>query len=212
VTKTGGLGGGRGGQHDEPDHDRRALNSTRERPSKRWDETRTPRRFPVRTARTSAPAAASLLVFDGGGNVYAEFPGYGLNEYQLATGWARLNDIDVKALAVNANGEIAASFSSYGTYTYTAAGGWVQINGTAAAALAIDPNGNVAASFAGLNTALYRPWAAGWQSLVATAATLLAMDSLGNVYGSFAGHGLYRYEGNGWLGHNSDDAALLAVA
>jgi hypothetical protein len=157
------------------------------------------------------PANASLLAMDTNGDVAAEFPGYGLWEYQPGSGWKLLHGVDVSLLTMNASGTIAVEFPGYGVGQYTPGAGWRLLTGANASQLAIDANGDIAGAFP-----RYGVWefqsASGWHQLNGVDVTLLAMDPQGDVAANFRGYGVGEYSpGTGWRLLNGTQASALAL-
>jgi hypothetical protein len=157
------------------------------------------------------PANAALLATDGSGDVAAEFPGYGLWEYQPSSGWQRLHSVDVSLLAMNAAGTIAVQFPGYGVGLYSPAAGWRLLTGANASLLAIDANGDIAAEFPHYGVWEFLP-SSGWQQLHTVDVTLLAMDPQGDVAANFPGYGVGEYgPAGGWRLLNGTQATSVAL-
>jgi hypothetical protein len=71
-------------------------------------------------------AAATALAMDGGGDIAAEFPGYGVWQYMSGAGWSSLVGTNAALLAA-ANGAVAAAFPGYGVWEHDPARGWFQL-------------------------------------------------------------------------------------
>jgi hypothetical protein len=157
------------------------------------------------------PANATLLATDGNGDVAAEFPGYGLWEYQPSSGWQRLHSVDVSLLAMNAAGTIVVEFPGYGVGQYSPAAGWPLLTGANASLLAIDVNGDIAAEFPHYGVWEFLP-SSGWQQLHTVDVTLLAMDPQGDVAANFPGYGVGEYgPAGGWRLLNGTQATSVAL-
>jgi hypothetical protein len=157
------------------------------------------------------PANASLLAMDTNGDVAAEFPGYGLWEYQPGSGWKLLHGVDVSLLTMNASGTIAVEFPGYGVGQYSPGAGWRLLTAANASQLAIDANGDIAGAFP-----RYGVWefqsSSGWHQLNGVDVTLLAMDPQGDVAANFRGYGVGEYTpGTGWRLLNGTQASALAL-
>jgi hypothetical protein len=156
-------------------------------------------------------ANASLLATDGNGDVAAEFPGYGLWEYQTGSGWKLLHGIDVSLLSMNAAGAIAAEFPGFGVGEFVPGLGWRLLTGANASQLGIDDNGDIAGAFPHYGVWEFLP-SSGWHQLNGVDVTLLAMDAQGDVAANFRGYGVGEYSpGTGWRLLNGTQASALAM-
>jgi hypothetical protein len=157
------------------------------------------------------PSNASLLVADLRGDVVAEFPGYGVWEFQSTGGWKQLNGVDASQLAVGSAGNVVAEFPGYGVGLYQPATGWRSLTAANATLLATDAAGDVAGEFPGYGVWLYQS-ATGWKLINGTDVTLLAMNAPGNIVVDFPGYGVAEYTlGSGWRTLNGMQAQALAV-
>ena len=116
---------------------------------------------PTNWLRLTAPGTedASLLAMDASDHVFADFMGYGLDEYVSGTTWMSVQpagvpmSVDATLLAVGANGDAAAAFPGYGVWRHLAANpptNWLQLTapGTEdASLLALDGHGDLFADF-----------------------------------------------------------------
>jgi len=146
------------------------------------------------TASTSSwqlltPSVPSQLSMPGFGEVFAEFPGYGLLHYTAAAGFQQLTLSNPTTLAKDAKGDVFAVVSGQGLFRSTLGGPWQQVHPVTPSLLAVDANGDVAVMFQGYG--VYREMAgAGWQRLTLSTASLLAIDANGDVYADLSGSGM----------------------
>ena len=67
----------------------------------------------------------------------AEFPGYGVGEYLLASGWRSLTPVDAALLSVDTVGGIFAEFAGYGVQEYDPTRGWISLTPSNATVLVV---------------------------------------------------------------------------
>lgn len=133
--------------------------------------------------------APTLLAVDAVGHVFAEFKGYGVQEYVGGQYWIPLNvaGVDAALLTASGNGMLVADFTGYGVERYVSGKTWVPLSSMTADAtvLAMNNLGDVVGQFVG---GVQEFLASGgvWTPLTSPGtASPLAIDSAGDVAGAF---------------------------
>jgi hypothetical protein len=76
------------------------------------------------------------VAIDYYGRIVAEFDGYGVYEYQAATGWVNLSPANAAAVAI-ADGIVVGQFDGYGIIEYIPNQGWISMGTGPAGTLAV---------------------------------------------------------------------------
>jgi len=165
---------------------------------------------------------ATLLTADANGNdVLAEFPGYGVWQYDAdAVAFQQLTVSNPSMLARDSTGAVYADVSGQGVLKNASGDdNWQPLSSLAPpppvtpSLMAVAANGDVAAEFTGYGVYLYTQ-ANGWQRFTTSTASLLAIDASGDVYADLSGALSGIYELTGPTAHTQltpDHANLLAV-
>jgi hypothetical protein len=156
-------------------------------------------------------ANATILTSDPLGDVFAEFPHYGVWMYQPSAGWQQLTTSDASVLSADAQGNLNGEFHGAGVWQFQPGTGWQHLNTVDATLLAAGPSGVLVAEYAGAGVWQYTP-GSGWQQLTTSDAALLAAGASGKVVGEFIGAGVWQYTpGSGWRQLTGSNASALTA-
>ena len=121
---------------------------------------------------------ASVLGVDANGDVFGEFPGYGVLEQKAGTtNWKQTTPSDASTFEVDGQGNVVAEFPQYGTYILSPGAGWTQITGADSTALGGMP---VAASVANTITFIAPDAATLTSGADSNPITVQVLDQFGN--------------------------------
>ncbi len=154
------------------------------------------------TALVGTSAGADKMVVSENGDLFANFPGFGVYRYRPTTGFVQINGFNATSLAVDANGYVVASFAGFGVGQYIPyASGWRLLTPAVATTLAVDGLGKVFASFAGYGIGRFENVTNTWTNLApSTAPVSLAADLFGNLFATVNGFGILEYNPfSGWV-------------
>jgi hypothetical protein len=161
---------------------------------------------------------ATQLVADGAGNVYGQFPGMGVWEWNASAGhWTVLTWSNTSLLAVNATATLVGEFPGSGVWQWTPSSNtWTQLTTANASLLALDGSSNVYADFPGYGIDVHAAGSSGWSLLNGADATVLAVGANGHLVANFGSPYNFVGEfipGTGWrqITNTNITAALLAV-
>ncbi len=161
------------------------------------------------------PSDVSLLAVDALGDVFADFPGYGVYRYTPSLGSFQMVDgVDAVAIATDARGDLFASFTGAGVGLFRLDGSAQLLTPVAAALLSSDANGDLVADFTGYGVQRRSAFSGMWVQVNGVDAEAVAIDGAGDVFASFNGAGIgeFRLDGSSRLLTSSAAPVLAADA
>ena len=185
-----------------------------------------------KTQTKLTPDHAAVLAVNAGGEVFADFADYGVDQYLGSMNWKSVQPPvtqvpllngharDATLLAVDASGDLVAEFPGAGVWELPhTATTWQQLTTGQASLLAIDKSGNVYADFADYGVDEYVSGTT-WKSVQPAVPTLNGHDSdptlltddlNGDVFADFPSYGFYSFttESSPLVPNTQGDASLL---
>ncbi len=159
------------------------------------------------------PSDVSLLAADAQGDVFADYPGYGVYRFVPAVGsWQMVNGTDAVAIATDARGDLFASFNGAGVGEFRLDGSAQLLTPKTATLLSSDAAGDLVGEFPGYGVSRRTAFSGVWVTVNGTDAEAVAIDGAGDVFASFTGAGIGEFRVDGTAALVTPSAASVLAA